>query len=172
MLDRLHPWSLSLIVTVAAFAAACAPAAQAAAANPNVPAAHAHDQAPGTGLHLNQGRKWATDVPLREGMTKIRALVAPALPAAHAGTMGKAEYAALAAKVETEVGTIVANCKLAPEADAVLHAVISELAGGADAMAGRKPGVAPTKGLLQAAAAVNDYGRYFDHPGWKAIPTH
>jgi hypothetical protein len=168
MIERSHPWSLFIIVSAAAFAAACAPAAHAAAPAPDVPAAHAHDSAHAPGLHLNQGRKWATDVALREGMTNIRALVAPAVH----GTMGKAEYAALASRVEMEVGNIVANCKLAPEADAVLHVVISEVTGGADTMAGRSPGTPPSKGLLQVAAAVNDYGRYFDHPGWKAIRIH
>ena len=61
---------------------------------------------------------------------RFRPLTAPQLPAAHKGTISAAEYAALAAKVEVEVGNIVANCKLPPQADAMLHIVLSDLAGG------------------------------------------
>lgn len=168
-MKRVNAWSLSLIVSAAAFAAACAPAAMAAGANP--PAAHAHDGAHPTKLQLDHGRKWATDKPLREGMGRIRALVAPKLPAAHKGTMSSAEYAALAGKVEVEVGNIVANCKLPPEADAMLHIVLSDLSGGTAAMAGKTPGVSGQQGFVQVLAAVNDYGRFFEHPGWKNIHT-
>lgn len=107
-MNPVKTWSLSLIVVAAAVAAACAPAAFAA------PAAHEHDAAAPTQLHLDQGRKWASDAALRQGMGNVRALVAPQVPEAHAGTMTAAQYAALAAKVEVEVGRIVANCKLPP----------------------------------------------------------
>ena len=164
-MNTARTWTLSLVVAAAAFAAACAPAAFAA------PAAHAHDGAAPAQLHLDQGRKWAGDAPLRPGMANVRALVAPQVPKAHAGTMTPAQYAALAAKVEVEVGRIVANCKLPPEADAVLHVVIGEMMEGTSAMAGKTPGARPQEGLLRVAAAVNDYGRTFEHPGFQAIPT-
>lgn len=168
-MNRINPWVLSAIVTAAAFAATCAPVAMAAGTAAPA-AAHAHDDAHAAAkLRLDHGKKWTTDAPLREGMTRIRDLVAPKVPAAHAGTMGAAEYAALAAKVEVEVGNIVANCKLAPEADAVLHVVLSDLSGGTGAMAGRTPGTPAQKGLVQVVSAVNEYGRYFEHPGWKPI---
>lgn len=169
-MKRVNAWNLSLVVSAAALAlAAVAPAALAAGANP--PAAHAHDDAHPARLQLDHGRKWGTDQPLREGMARIRALVAPQLPAAHKGTMSAAEYAAVAAKVEVEVGNIVANCKLPPEADAMLHLVLSDLSGGTAAMAGRTPGVGGQKGFVQVVAAVNQYGKFFDHPGWKTIRT-
>jgi hypothetical protein len=168
--QRMSPWALSLAVVAAALAAACTPVAM--AATPAAPAgAHAHDGAHGTKLRLDHGRKWATDAPLREGMTRIRALVAPQVAGTHGGTIGAAEYAALAAKVEVEVGNIVTNCKLPPEADAALHVVLGQLAEGTGTMAGRTPGAQPRKGLLQVVAAVNEYGRYFEHPGWKPIRT-
>lgn len=168
-MNRVNAWSLSLIVSAAAVAAACAPAAMAAGANP--PAAHAHDAAHPAKLQLDHGRKWATDKPLREGMTRIRGLVAPKLSAAHKGTMSPAEYAALASKVEVEVGNIVANCKLPPEADAMLHLVLADLTAGTDAMAGKAPGVSGQSGFVKVVTAVNEYGRFFDHPGWKTIHT-
>jgi hypothetical protein len=164
-MNTVKSWTLSLIVAAAAVAAACAPAAMAA------PAAHAHDEATPAQLHLDHGRKWATDAPLRQGMGKVRALVAPKVPLAHAGKMDPAQYAALASAVEVQVGYIVANCKLPPEADAVLHVVIGELMNGAAAMSGKTAGARPEEGLLRVVAAVNDYGRTFEHPGFQAIPT-
>lgn len=167
-MKRLQPWTLSLIVTVAAAAAACAPAAMAAPAGAP---SHSHDEAHGAQMRLDHGRKWATDAPLREGMARIRALAESGLAAEHQGTMAAAEYAALAGRMETEVGKIVADCKLPPEADAVLHVLLSDLMGGAAAMAGRTPDATPQQGIVQVAAAVKDYGRYFEHPGWKPLRT-
>lgn len=168
-MNALKAWTLSLSVTLAAFAATCAPVAMAAAPAKD---AHAHDHASAPAkLKLDHGRKWATDAPLRTGMGKIRDLVAPQLPAAHSGKMSAEQYAALAAKVDVEVGQIVANCKLAPEADAMLHLVLADLMAGSGTMAGKTAGAKPAQGLVQVATAVNQYGRYFDHPGFKPIHT-
>jgi len=110
--------------------------------------AHSHGQAAEEAkLVLNQGKKWQTDAPLRQGMENIRAVVAK-------GT--KAE--ALAKAVETEVAGIVQNCKLEPAADEQLHIVIAELMAGAEA-----------KDAERVAKALNAYGEHFDHAGWKRL---
>ena len=96
-------------------------------------AAHSHDAAAPHKLTLNQGHKWGTDDALRAGMGRIRGLVEPQLGAAHAGKLTPAQYRGLAAQVETEVGGIVANCKLEPKADAMLHLVIADIGAGTDA---------------------------------------
>jgi hypothetical protein len=132
---------------------------------------HAHDGPDAVKLQLDAGRKWATDEPLRTGMSRIRGLVAPQLGAAHAGKLSAAQYAALASSIENEVAGIVANCKLEPKADAMLHVVIMEIGTGTDAMAGKTPGVAPAEGLVHVATAVNEYRRFFQHPGLAAIPV-
>ena len=132
-------------------------------------AAHDHDAAQPRKLTLDQGRKWATDEPLRAGMGRIRGLVEPQLTAAHAGKLTPAQYGELAARVEAEVGGIVANCKLEPKADAMLHLVIADLGTGTDAMAGKNPQLRPALGLVKVAQAVNQYGSHFDHPGFKPI---
>lgn len=132
-------------------------------------AAHSHDASHETTLTLDNGRKWATDEPLRAGMTRIRGLVLPQLDAAHAGKLGTAQYKALASKVEVEVGGIVANCKLEPKADAMLHLVIAEIGEGTDAMAGKAAKQRPIDGLAKVVDAVNRYGSHFDHPGFEPI---
>jgi hypothetical protein len=133
------------------------------------PAAHSHEAAAPHKLSLDQGRKWATDAPLREGMARIRGLLAPQLVAAHAGKLDEAGYRELATQVEAQVGAIVAQCKLEPRADAMLHLVIAELGEGSDAMAGKQAKLRPEQGLLKAAQAVNAYGSHFAHPGFKPL---
>lgn len=149
-------------------------AAAAAAVAFNLPAlaqnhAHNHDAAAPHRLALNQGHKWATDGPLRAGMVRIRGLVEPNMAAAHAGKLTPAQYRELATQVETEVGGIVASCRLEPKADAMLHLVIADIGAGTDAMAGKDAKTRPALGLVQVAQAVNQYGTYFDHPGFKPI---
>ncbi len=132
-------------------------------------ATHSHDAAAPHKLTLNQGHKWGTDEPLRDGMGRIRGLVEPQLGAAHAGKLTPAQYRELATQIETEVGGIVANCKLEPKADAMLHLVIADLGEGTDAMAGKNAKLRPALGLVKVAQAVNQYGSHFDHPGFKPI---
>lgn len=130
---------------------------------------HSHDATAPAKLSLNQGHKWATDDALRTGMAKIQKIVEPQLGAAHAGKLSPAQYAALAGQIESEVGGIVANCKLEPKADAVLHIIIGEISAGTDAMAGKTTQLRPAQGLVQVGKAVNDYAGHFDHPGFKPI---
>jgi hypothetical protein len=148
-----------------AFAAALASPAVALAAT------HSHDAATPHALSLNQGRKWATDEPLRKGMERIRGLVEARVDDAHSGKLGAAHYRDLALQVEAEVGTIVANCKLEPKADAMLHLVIADLLEGAGAMAGKNPKLRSPQGLNMVVVAVNEYSGHFEHPGFKPIST-
>jgi hypothetical protein len=108
--------------------------------------AHSHDHAAGEAkLVLNQGKKWQTDAPLRQGMENIRGAVAKGM-----------KSDALAKKVEAEVAGIVQNCKLEPAADEQLHIVIADLlAGAADPH--------------RVTEALNAYGEHFDHAGWKRL---
>lgn len=132
-------------------------------------ATHDHGAEAPHKLALNEGRKWATDEALRAGMGRIRGLVEPQLGAAHAGKLTPVQYGELAAKIETEVAGIVANCKLEPQADAMLHLVIADIGAGTDAMAGKDVKMRPALGLVKVAQVVNQYGSHFDHRGFKPI---
>jgi hypothetical protein len=140
------------------------------------PAAHAaepHGHAPGhsasSGLQLDNGHKWATDAPLRRGMSEIRTAVDSASPAVHAGKAKPATYAALGKRVEGQVGRIVAECKLEPKADAMLHLVVADLVAGADAMKGAASGGEGRAGLLKVAVALDAYGKHFDDKAFKPL---
>lgn len=157
-----------LAIVVSVLTAGAMTAAPASAASPAA-AAHDHAAATPSKLSLDQGRRWGTDQPLRDGMSRIRSLVEPELDKAHRGKLTPAQYAALAQRIDTEVGGIVVNCKLEPQADAMLHLILGDMATGTQAMAGKTAQRKPQQGLAQVAAAVNDYGRYFDDPGFKPI---
>ncbi|WP_068803602.1 hypothetical protein [Thauera phenolivorans] len=130
---------------------------------------HEHDShAPALKLDA-AGHKWQTDAPLREGMQKIRASVERELPAVHAGTLAPAASEALGGAVEAQVAYIVANCKLTPQADEVLHGIIAELGEAADLLAGKTAVTDRSAGAARLVSALDDYGRYFDHPGWTPI---
>jgi hypothetical protein len=138
------------------------------AAAPSQAAPHDHVAAPHE-LAMNHGHKWPTDESLRAGMDRIRGLVATQSEAAHAGRLTPAQYRALATQIESEVGGIVANCKLEPAADAMLHLLIADIVAGTDAMAGKDAATRPAAGVLKVAHAVNRYGSQFDHPGFEPI---
>lgn len=130
------------------------------------PHSHGHDAAPAK-LQLNQGTKWPTDEPLRKGMTTIREAVHGAPAPMHKGTAKPEAYAELGNRVEAQVGVIVKECKLPAAADAQLHLVVADLLAGADAMKGAKTASAGRSGLVKVDGALRNYGKYFDHPGWK-----
>ncbi len=119
-------------------------------------------------LQLDQGKKWPTDEVLRNGMNALRNGFAERIEAVREGTLAAAQYKALGADVQTEVANIVANCKLEPKADAMLHIVIADLLSAADVMQGKTKG-SPAAAAQQAVNALNGYGRYFDHPQWKPL---
>ena len=139
---------------------------------PVVAAEPSHEHAAGAGsvqLELDHGRKWPTDEALRQGMTNMRAALAADLKAIHANKASDAQYEALAAKLNAEVAYVVANCKLEPRADAELHKLIAEILAGAEAMQRKEPGAARRAGAVRVVRALDGYGEFFDHPGWKGL---
>jgi hypothetical protein len=109
-----------------------------------------------SGLRLNQGKKWETDEPLRKGMTAIQDALHKLTPATYAETSGS---------ISDSVGEIFKTCKLAPEADAVLHEVLAKILRGASEM---KAGAAAKRqhGAEEVRKALAEYAHYFQHPGW------
>lgn len=128
---------------------------------------HQHAAAPAK-LQLNAGKKWPTDAPLRQAMAAMRTELAGRLHAIHKGSLAREDYAALGKSIEVQIGSIVAQCKLEPKADAMLHIVIADLSGAADVMQGKAAGQ-PGEAAHRAVLALNSYGKYFAHPAWVAI---
>lgn len=122
----------------------------------------------GKTLHLDPaGRKWATDDVLRQSMAGINRAMRRALPEIGRRRFGAADYRGLAEEIQQQVGEIAENCALGQEADAVLQRVVGELASGAEMMEEARSATRHA-GARRVVRALQSYGRYFRHPGWKA----
>jgi hypothetical protein len=132
---------------------------------------HGHDHEAATAaianLKLDGGEKWPTDASLRKGMVEVRAAFEADHPAIHAGKETDAQYEALAGRIEAQVNSIVANCKLPPAADANLHYVIADLLQGVGLMRGQDPKRTRHEGAALVHGALRAYGQFFDDPNWK-----
>ena len=128
---------------------------------------HHHAQGPAK-LTLDHGKKWASAPPLRQRMSNLRAAFAGQVAAIHAGSLPAGDYKALGEKTQAEVAGIVAECKLEPKADAMLHLIIADMLAGADIMMGKTPGK-PAAGAHRVVMALNQYGQHFEHPGWQPL---
>ena len=121
-----------------------------------------HEPAPA----LAEGQRWATDAPLREAMLRIREGVASRMHAFHEDSLPVEEAQALADAVEADVQYMITNCRLEPQPDAALHALIGRMLGAAEAL--RADPAAPG-GMPELVSVLREYGASFDHPGWEAV---
>ncbi|MEZ4459445.1 MAG: hypothetical protein R3E66_06890 [bacterium] len=126
---------------------------------------HEHDHSShGNGptkLELNDGKKWATDQALRDGMGRMHQAVIPVYSQYKGKTLRDDEAKALAATIRTEVDGLVKNCKLEPKADAMLHIVIADLLTGAQVISGNPM---DDNGIPKIVGALHAYAQHFDHP--------
>jgi hypothetical protein len=148
-------------------AALCLAGAGQAADKHDAHAAHQHDGA--ATLQLNDGKKWETDAPLRKSMAQIRQSVNASLHKIHENKLPASGYDSLAHRIESEVGTIVSNCKLEPKADAQLHLIVADLLAGAEQMAGKSKDAKRQGGAVKVIGALDNYAKYFDDPKFKPI---
>ena len=129
-------------------------------------AGHEHGAHGETALSLNDGQRWETDLPLRTGMQRIRDAVAPALRAQSAGRLSASDADRLAATIQENVNYLIANCKLAPKADATLHMIITDLLSGSGML---KEAPASSAGSSLLVQALRRYADYFAHPDWQPV---
>ena len=163
---RLHSFALAvatgltIVGSIPASSAADATGARATATTPQIGQAQAG---------AITADRMASDPALQQGMTTIRKVVEPYIPLIRSGQFGEGHYNAVGSAVTQQIEFIVGNCKLAPEADRVLHELLVQLQDGADHFRGKPDGGARGEGVAPIVAALNDYGRYFDHPGWQPV---
>lgn len=127
---------------------------------------HEAHHLPPSGLMLNGEARWGTDSALRSGMNGIREAVVSTLHGAGERPMTAQEASALAGTIQNQVSYVIANCKLAPQADAVLHVLLGQLLEGAAAL---KQNPADAAALQTIIEALKNYPVYFDHPDWKPV---
>lgn len=130
---------------------------------------HFHQEHRGTHLALNAGKKWESDEPLRRGMDKIKIALETEIKAIHAGTLKSERYVMIGEEVTRSVELIFQNCKLKPEADSVLHLILAKIIGGASKMKNKGQLTEQSAGAAEVAIALQQYGDFFRHSGWKPI---
>jgi hypothetical protein len=124
---------------------------------------HGHDEHSVSKLSLNKGSKWKTDAPLRQGMKKINDAFFMNASSFHDDTLTKQDAGKLAKKINDQIEYLIENCKLEPEADAVLHVLIGDLLQGAEVI---KKTPLSMSGMPKIHKALMLYPDYFEHSGW------
>ncbi len=106
----------------------------------------------------NSGEKWQADLHLQTGIKNIEIAINRALEASHNNPLNKSEAGKLAESIKIEVEAIVVNCKLEPEADAILHGLIHELLAGVDLLQDDQKS---SKGLAAISEVLKKYPNHF-----------
>lgn len=127
---------------------------------------HEGHHLPPSGLMLNGEARWSTDTALRIGMNGIREAVVSTLHGVGERPMTAQEASVLADTIQNQVSYMIANCKLTPQADGVLHVLLGQLLEGAAAL---KQNPADATALHTIIGALKNYPVYFDHPDWKPV---
>lgn len=154
--------SLFALFTLAGCSGSEAPTENHHAAS-NAHADHTNHADHSAALTPPEGELWATDEPLREAMTRVRAAVAEVLPAHESGSFDPASGLALAQTIEREVAFMIEHCKLPPEPDAALHVLIARMLTAANGLKGAPP---EADAIPELTHVLEEYGTTFDHPGW------
>ena len=147
---KLRTLALSLAIALPFFAA------------PWAMAQHEHEHAATLSAPSEIAERFATDAPLREGMSRIH----KALDALRHYEMGHMPESIAKQQVD-DIGSAIdylfANCKLDAEADSALHAMLVPLLDGVQAF---KTNPADTSSVAAMCQAVADYPRRFVDPDW------
>lgn len=130
--------------------------------SPVASAQHSHHHASPAPSQEAPAHRWDSDAPLRAGMAKIRAAV-EGLQHYGRGHMGPEHASTLASSIQAQIGYIIANCKLDPQADAALHVIIAGLATGAQALKADPSNLAAIAPMREALAS---YSRQFNDATW------
>lgn len=120
-------------------------------------------------LALDNGRQWATDQALRRHMGEVRAMLAVHREAILEGSLSEKDAHVLGSAIEAKVAAILTECRLDPEADRNLHAIVAQLVEAADILQGKSRRVPAAKGARHAVRAAQMYATYFSHPGWVPV---
>jgi hypothetical protein len=130
---------------------------------------HQNGQDHGGAIVLDHGKKWTTDKTLRSGMGGIRSALAADLKTIQNGKAGAKTYDALSSQIDKQLVFIERNCRLNPQADAVLHLILAELMEGVETMRSKQTNMEKREGFFKLLDALDNYNRYFNHPGWQPI---
>ncbi len=128
---------------------------------PSMAEEHDHGDLAGVEMQLNAGQKWQTDAPLRQAMGEIGQMMNTALDDIHNNQLDAEGYDAIAEEVNQQVGYMIENCQLEPQADAQLHIVIARLVDSAQHIEKHSEIEEKRKGAVELIGALDSYDTYF-----------
>lgn len=97
-------------------------------------------------------------------MDAVAGAVAAAESAKRERRFTRMEAQSLATAIQAQFEFMVQNCKLEPEADGALHAIVAQLLQASSALV-NDPQSTSSFETLHGVLVM--YPRYFDHPGWR-----
>ena len=114
---------------------------------------------------------FAADATLSREMAAIRAgLAAHLAEPPGGGDAGAAADGVLGRDLEARIGTIIRECRLPEDADAVLHGYLARMLTAAGTLQRADTTASERHSAVQAAVhAYDDYGARFTDPAWKAL---
>ena len=110
-------------------------------------------------------KKFVTDEALRQGMASIATTIGNSSKDVQENRLTGPTYVEMARQIESQIASIVKNCKLDKRADHTLHEIIFDLNQSIGMMRQAKQEV-QRAGALAATQALRNYAKYFDDPGW------
>ena len=127
---------------------------------------HDHEHPSLTGAAAaTHAQRFETDAPLRKGMAEVEAALSD-LAHFEMGHMPANMASGRAGDVARAVEGIFAECKLEPEADAVLHTILVPLLGAARRLEHDTTDLAALAAMREAVAS---YPQRFDDPQWQGV---
>lgn len=113
---------------------------------------------------LNHGKKWGTDEALRQSMDNIHQVMTASQEGIKKENLSAQEYQRLAEVVDKNIADIVKNRKLTKAFHVV---VLADLTQSAQLMRTSTKIQAQRVGALGVQQSLLNYGKYFQHPGWR-----
>ena len=123
-----------------------------------------HSSSDSDSMTMDQGKKWATDKPLRSNMRAIRSVIKTNKDKIHNKKMTDAEYKKLATSIQKSVDGIFKECKLPKKADAQLHVILANILKGKNLIETSKSD--KMSGVIVIHKSLAMYGKFFDDPKW------
>ena len=126
----------------------------------------AHSKTNSANLTLDHGKKWATDLPLRQSMEKISQLMNSNMSIIHNNKMSDSEFKKLGQQIHAQTNNIFKNCKLSPKADQMLHEILIPILKAEKVYLGTEKSLSKHDATLSVMSSLESYGKYFNHKDW------
>jgi len=125
-----------------------------------------HDNLQKSELQLNHGKKWSTDLPLRQGMESINRIAKENSSEIHTGKFSNESYNKMGLAMKEQTDLIFKNCKLSPAADKELHKILIVILNSEKEFMDSAKTTNKQEAFDSLLKSLDLYDNYFQHSGW------